>query len=485
MKLKRIIYRSLCSILGVAGGILSINAEVVSSGTGFVISDDGKIFTELSVVKNTKDLLVYGLGTSNSEVYHAEVVLTDETKNIAILKVNKFVPTYKTGRAKLSAADTVKVIYDKFSMFNNEVLIKTLTVKSDAENSFRLVEALEESAVGAPVLNKYNRVVGFVSKGTDGKADKVVEFDSLPEFQVVDKDVFLEALPLVCAVVGHDEQVEIEGFAGSFSVEKQDKEEKKSNILELLGLEMIQVEGGTFMMGCAGNYADCQSAEKPAHEVRIDSFRLAKYEVTQKQWNLVMDSNPSPIKGDDLPVYNVSYDDVQEFISRLNSVSGASFRLPTEAEWEFAAKGGVKSQGLKYAGSDNLDEVAWYRDNSGAKPHAVGTKKPNELGLYDMSGNVSEWCIDDYKSYSAPDYKPYYYSKFVDLEIPDTMIVAVRDSFALYKIDESEKLSNKLTKGRKVMRGSGYFYEKSRCNLSYRRACATTDKYTFGFRLAE
>ena len=125
------------------------------------------------------------------------------------------------------------------------------------------------------------------------------------------------------------------------------------------------------------------------------------YEVPQALWEAVMGSNPSEYKGDNLPVEMVSWNDCQEFISKLNSLTGRKFRLPTEAEWEYAAHGGKKSRGYQYSGNSNISDVAWYDGNSGSKPHPVGTKQANELGIYDMSGNVYEWCSDWYGSYSS------------------------------------------------------------------------------------
>ena len=165
--------------------------------------------------------------------------------------------------------------------------------------------------------------------------------------------------------------------------------------------DMVFVAGGTFLMGATiEQLGDAAKDETPTHQVTLDSFYICKYQVTQSLWEEVMGHNPSYFKGENLPVENVSWNECQDFILRLNAMSGKNFRLPTEAEWEFAARGGNNSRGYKYAGSNNLNEVAWYGDNSGKQTHPVGTKSPNELGLYDMSGNVWEWCQDWYGKYN-------------------------------------------------------------------------------------
>jgi len=165
---------------------------------------------------------------------------------------------------------------------------------------------------------------------------------------------------------------------------------------------MVFVEGGTFMMGATSEQeSDAFDWEKPAHRVTLSDFYIGKYEVTQAQWKAVMGSNPSYFKGDNLPVERVSWGDCQEFIRKLNERTGLTFRLPTEAEWDYAARGGNRSRGYKYSGSDDIGEVAWYWNNSGKKTHPVGRKRANELGLYDMSGNVWEWCSDWYGDYSS------------------------------------------------------------------------------------
>lgn len=155
-------------------------------------------------------------------------------------------------------------------------------------------------------------------------------------------------------------------------------------------------------MGCGSWASDCYEEEKPSHTVRVDGFWMGKFEVTQGQWKKVMGNNPSRLKkGDNYPVESVSWTDAKKFTSKLNAIGSTKFRLPTEAEWEYAARSGGKPE--KYAGGDDVDRVAWYDSNSGKSTHPVGTKAPNGLGLYDMSGNVWEWCEDVYSgnAYSA------------------------------------------------------------------------------------
>lgn len=159
---------------------------------------------------------------------------------------------------------------------------------------------------------------------------------------------------------------------------------------------MIYVEGGSFVIGCTSEQSDCDDDERPTHRVMLDSYYIGETEVTQELWRAVMGDNPSSSRGDEtkLPVESVSWEDCQLFITLLNRMTGRKFRLPTEAEWEYAARGGRKSENNKYAGAPSLDYVGWYADNSGSRIHEVKSKIPNELGIYDMSGNVYEWCQD-------------------------------------------------------------------------------------------
>jgi formylglycine-generating enzyme required for sulfatase activity len=161
---------------------------------------------------------------------------------------------------------------------------------------------------------------------------------------------------------------------------------------------MVLVKGGSFIMG--DTFGDGNKEEKPVHPVTVGDFYIGKFEVTQKQWQTIMGNNPSHFNGcENCPVERVSWIDVQEFLTKLNDLTGKNYRLPTEAEWEFAAKGGNESKGFKYSGRNNINFVSWFSGNSGSKTNPVGTKEPNELGLYDMSGNVWEWVNDWFGSY--------------------------------------------------------------------------------------
>ena len=161
-----------------------------------------------------------------------------------------------------------------------------------------------------------------------------------------------------------------------------------------VSFNMVNVEGGTFMMGAPDDDKYADDSERPQHQVTLSSYSIGQTEVTQALWEAVMGSNPSKYKGSDRPVEQVSWNDCQEFIKKLNALTGRTFRLPTEAEWEYAARGGLYHQGYQFSGSNEIKEVAWYLDNSGEKTHPVAQKASNDLGIYDMTGNVWEWCQD-------------------------------------------------------------------------------------------
>ena len=168
-----------------------------------------------------------------------------------------------------------------------------------------------------------------------------------------------------------------------------------------VSFKMIAVKGGTFTMGATSEQTGAESDESPTHSVTLSDYYIGETEVTQELWNAVMGSNPSYYTGNmQRPVETVTWNDCQSFISWLTELTGETFRLPTEAQWEYAARGGNKSIGYTYSGSNAIDQVAWYWDNSSDTTHPVKTKAPNELGIYDMSGNVWEWCSDWYGAYS-------------------------------------------------------------------------------------
>lgn len=214
--------------------------------------------------------------------------------------------------------------------------------------------------------------------------------------------------------------------------------------------EMVKVEGDTFSMGTARGERD----EMPVHTVKLSSFMIGRYEVTQLQWTSVMGNNPSQFSNcSACPVDNVSWEDIQGFLVKLNELTGKKFRLPTESEWEFAARGGSAREPYKFSGSDTVDAVGWYDKNSDDKTHPVGQKKPNALGLYDMTGNVFEWCADLYGSY------------------PYTGVAT-----------DPQGASNG---SRRVLRGGSWNYEAGSGRVTY-RANGMPDKHlsSIGFRLA-
>ena len=172
------------------------------------------------------------------------------------------------------------------------------------------------------------------------------------------------------------------------------------------GMEFVWVPGGCYEMGCGSWTSDCVSDEKPVHEVCVDGFWMGKTEVTQGQWKQIMGDNPAKFKkGDNYPLEKVSFPEVEKFTKKLSSSTTITykFRLPTEAEWEYAARSGGKPE--KYAGGDDLNSLAWYHGNSNGSTHPVATKNPNGLGLFDMNGNVNEWCADTYRSWAYKKHK--------------------------------------------------------------------------------
>ena len=201
----------------------------------------------------------------------------------------------------------------------------------------------------------------------------------------------------------------INGILIHWSDDIEISDEQKTVIRNLVA-NLVRVEGGSFRMGAqhtdaqAENYdAEAQDDESPVHEVTVSGYYIDKFEVTQREWRTIMgyelDWPEQYGHGDDFPAYNVSRTDALQFVDKLSAMTRLPFRLPTEAQWEYAARGGNSSQHYHYSGSNNVEEVAWYKGNANGTLHPVGGKQPNELGLYDMSGNLWEWCMDAYGPY--------------------------------------------------------------------------------------
>jgi len=226
-------------------------------------------------------------------------------------------------------------------------------------------------------------------------------------------------------------------------------------------LEMVKVEGGTFSMGSEKN-----NREKQVHEVSVPDFYIGKYPVTQEQWAAVMGNNPARFRGKTHPAEQVSWEDIQIFLKKLNQLTDGAFRLPSEAEWEYAAgggeqirmdaaRGGKYNQGLQYAGSNKLKEVGWHEKNSNGQTQPVGLKQPNELGIYDMSGNVREWCADHW-----------------------------HDNYEGAPVDGSAWVEGG-DKDRRVVRGGSWFNYDNFCRPSDRYMVNSDDRnFITGFRLA-
>jgi formylglycine-generating enzyme required for sulfatase activity len=205
----------------------------------------------------------------------------------------------------------------------------------------------------------------------------------------------------IVVAVNYSRRTDSDSYAQSVSSDNRQSGNSKTFTANGVTFKMMKVDGGTFSMGATSEQKESFDDEKPVHQVTLSTYYIGETEVTQALWKAVMGSNPSNFKGDNRPVENVSWNDCQTFIKKLNSLTGENFRLPTEAEWEYAARGGSESRGYQYSGSNNLSSAAWYDDNSGGQTHDVKTKSPNELSVYDMSGNVYEWCQDWYGKYSS------------------------------------------------------------------------------------
>ena len=326
------------------------------------------------------------------------------------------------------------IVYTGTGSYSNtkDALVVNATVSPVTSRiRFRGISGTQITVSGLQVLSSFDAHT-FATQSSSAPIDLTVKSDGFTPYVystlssdrklsiTYNMECYTSTLPSTAMQIGHSGFLDIPSSANhsgwnyeelpnvDVSVDDYGDDEnwndgqQKSFTANGISFTMIAVEGGTFTMGATAEQGnDAYSDEKPAHQVTLSSYYIGMFEVTQELWQAVMGSNPSFFKGNKKPVEQVSWNDCQEFITKLNSLTGQEFRLPTEAEWEYAARGGKKSKGYKYSGSNNIDDVAWYNDNSSSTTHDVGQKIPNELGLYDMSGNVCEWCSDWYGSYSS------------------------------------------------------------------------------------
>ena len=406
--------------LELAPGEYSI--DVTASG---FISQRENLTIQTGQTINKKYTLVKNRGRLSVKVSQAgvKVVINKETTiisdNIELapgvykLELSKpgYSPVFETVEIKLGET-TVK----EYSLLAIYGKLTVGVTPLDGELSLSKEGKVIESWNGMKVFNKL--IIGEYELTV--KADK---------YKTVTKKIIIEENKTVSEDIILEEGRDVKGDSGN----------------------LIFVKGGSFMMG-SNEY----EREKPIHKVTVSDFYIGKYEVTQKEWQEIMGNNPSSFKGDDLPVETVSWNDVQEYITKLNAKTGKKYRLPTEAEWEYAARGGNKSRNYTYSGSNSIDEVAWYSSNSGSKTHSVGTKRPNELGIYDMSGNVWEWCSDWY----GVDY---------------------------YKSSPEQNPKGASNGDMRLLRGGSWYYDYSYCRVSIRNHYNVPDlrNLNFGFRVVE
>ena len=277
-----------------------------------------------------------------------------------------------------------------------------------ARRAFEKIEALDTEPplefffFYGKLLVEYGTAVDDVRQGQVSLKQFVVNIEKSSEYYMPT----LELLSVARGKVEKAERRQTEDATRQAETQERTTRLKEllPSLLENLKQQMVTVQGGTFTMGCTEEQGSCDDDEKPVRQVQVNSFRISKYQVTQDLWAAVMGKNPSKFRNcPRCPVENVGWDDTKTFLKKLNALTGERYRLPTDAEWEYAARGGQKSQAHLYVGSDDLDSVSWYDKNSGNRVHQVGQKQPNGLGLYDMSGNVWEWVEDCWnKKYPGP-----------------------------------------------------------------------------------
>lgn len=339
-----------------------------------------------------------------------------EVKKIAILETVDKEENVKYGveltvRAQMTKAITEIEGYEAFDRVSLSQLMGEHNFQRTGYVSDEQIKALGEATGAAYVLILE---VAYVDEVTIILTSQIIDIESTKVMQVAIEQSATDGASILKACRALTRQLLLAESSPSKSnsgnqsniLHSSSTPNQQSQVREIdvngVKFKMIYVEGGTFMMGATAEQSGYENDETPAHSVTLSEYFIAETEVTQELWTAVMGSNPSRFtRSSRNPVECVSWFDCNQFIQKLNQLTGLRFRLPTEAEWEYAARGGNKSKGYKYSGSNRIEDVAWYDGNSGGMTHEVGKCYANELGLYDMSGNVWEWCSDWYGSYSS------------------------------------------------------------------------------------
>ncbi|MCL2074290.1 MAG: SUMF1/EgtB/PvdO family nonheme iron enzyme [Marinilabiliaceae bacterium] len=367
---------------------------LISDDDQFLITDFGISYKGQSIENNIEK----SIGTpaySAPECFEKDKV-TDKASDIWSLGATLFeilenkVPFGEEGGQNQKKETPITAIEKKYSKNLKDVVYQMLAYDpSQRPTAEELVELCKNKPRLTQKLDR-NKKPPIVKTTDDQQGEKQEETDTKKETIIDDKDgqkkkkVLMTTIFVVMVVL-------IFTLGTCITLRKQ----KSKEVEKFPDIEMIFVEGGSFTMGCIEKHKnDCYHNET-AHLVTVSSFYIGKYEITQAQWKVVMGNNPSYFKGDNHPVEKVSWNEVQEFIKQLNRLKGTKYRLPTEAEWEYAARGGKYSNNnFNYSGSNRVDLVAWIENNSNETTKPVGQKLPNQLEIYDMSGNVQEFCSD-------------------------------------------------------------------------------------------
>lgn len=306
----------------------------------------------------------------------------------------------------IEKCDLVVMVVSKFSQESKTIRLKELSVIAD--NNKPIIPFRIDKSKLLPEFQWEMSRIQWV-EAWDDYENKIEELISKMRLQLGDpKDPTpkVQKQVDVSPVINNSSEERIAGIKNNALLNSNTNKNTQSLRIEMFMVDgvkfrMIYVKGGEFMMGANEQDYESRDNEKPAHKVILSDYWIGETQVTQELWQAVMGNNPSCFKGEKLPIEQVSWNDCQLFISKLNELTGQHFCLPTEAQWEYAARGGHlgKANDYKYSGSQKIADVAWYVRNSSLKTHQIATKKSNELGLFDMSGNVCEWCQDGYMRY--------------------------------------------------------------------------------------